>query len=273
MLLHFGQAPTLIVSSAEVAEKVTKTHDVAFSSRPQTRAAIAIFFGVDVAFCPYGEYWRQAKKICVLELLSQKRVQAFQLVRKEEIAVMMDKIRLASTNHAAIDLSDMFLTVTNNVLSRSALGRVYETASGDKSFGELSRLAIDLVAQFCFQDLFPYLGWMDVVTGLVATLKTTSRALHDFLDRVIEEHLLSNREDDSDAKDLVDILLRLQRDGGLDIDLTRDSLKAILMILVPKPHKCHVSTSDSLMLSCGTHPSREVLNVILKQHRISKESK
>ena len=84
MFLHFGKAPTLIVSSAEVAREVMKTYDLAFAGRPQTRAANVFFYGcVDVAFCPYGEYWRQAKKICVLELLSQKRVQAFQFAREE----------------------------------------------------------------------------------------------------------------------------------------------------------------------------------------------
>ncbi|KAJ4822756.1 hypothetical protein Tsubulata_004144 [Turnera subulata] len=44
-LLHLGQVPTLIVSSAEVAEKITKTHDVAFSGRPQTRATSVFSFG------------------------------------------------------------------------------------------------------------------------------------------------------------------------------------------------------------------------------------
>ncbi|CAK7324020.1 unnamed protein product [Dovyalis caffra] len=138
MLLHFGKAPTLIVSSAEVAQEVMKSHDVAFAGRPQTRAADALFYGcVDVAFCPYGEYWRQVKKICVLELLSQKRVQAFQFVRKEEVANMVEKVRLSCLNGAGVDLSDLFLNVSNNIISRSALGRVYENVGDDESFGGL----------------------------------------------------------------------------------------------------------------------------------------
>ncbi|KAJ4822757.1 hypothetical protein Tsubulata_004145 [Turnera subulata] len=139
---------------------------------------------------------------------------------------MMDKIRLASTKPAAVevDLSDMCLIVANNIVSRSALGRVYGDESGDKSFVELSTTALDLSSHFCFQDMLPFLGWMDHLTGLVGKLESTFRALHNFLDQVIEQHQNANKEDNSEAKDIVDILLRLQKDGVLDIDLTRDGV-------------------------------------------------
>ncbi|KAJ6410286.1 hypothetical protein OIU84_007103 [Salix udensis] len=239
MLLHFGKTPTLIVSSAEVAREIMKTHDVAFSGRPQTRAADVFFYGcVDVAFCPYGEYWRQAKKICVLEILSQKRVQAFQFVREEEVANMVEKVRLSCISGAAVDLSDTFLTVSNNIISRSTLGRVYVNEGSDENFGGLSRKVIDLIASFCFKDMFHFLGWVDTLTGLVAGLKNTSRALHDFLDKVIDEHESLINNDESHMKDMVDILLDLQKNGALGIDLTRENIKAILMV--------------SLSLSCPT---------------------
>lgn len=39
LLLHLGRAPTLVVTSAEIAKEVMKTQDVTFSNRVQTRAA------------------------------------------------------------------------------------------------------------------------------------------------------------------------------------------------------------------------------------------
>lgn len=123
----------------------------------------------------------------------------------------------------------MFLTVSNNIISRSALGRVYENEGCDESFGGLSRKAIDLIASFCFKDMFHFLGWMDTLTGLVAGLKHTSKALHNFLDQVIEEHETLMNNDESDMKDFLDILLDLKKNGTLDIDLTRENIKAILM--------------------------------------------
>jgi cytochrome P450 len=93
MFLNFGQTPTLVVSSADVAREMLKTRDVAFSNRSKTTAADALFYAcTNVGFSPYGEYWRQARKICVLELLSLKKVQSFQYVREEEIKALMKKI-------------------------------------------------------------------------------------------------------------------------------------------------------------------------------------
>jgi hypothetical protein len=84
MFLYLGNAPTLVVSSADMAREIMKTHDIVYSNRPKTIAANMLLYGCkDVAFSPYGEYWRQARKICVLELLSLKSVQPFKYVWEE----------------------------------------------------------------------------------------------------------------------------------------------------------------------------------------------
>ena len=57
------------------------------------------------------------------------------------------------------------------------------------------------------------------------------------LDQVIEEHMNNvsseiddDDDDQSDKKDFVDILLQLRKDGMLGAGLTRDNLKAILLV-------------------------------------------
>ncbi|PON72321.1 Cytochrome P [Parasponia andersonii] len=80
------------------ATKISKeimTNSV-FQNRPQIKVADAFYYGcTSIAFCPYGEYWRETKKICVVQLLSLKRVQDFQYVREAEVAEMIKKF----TNH------------------------------------------------------------------------------------------------------------------------------------------------------------------------------
>jgi hypothetical protein len=75
MFLRLGEVPTLVVSSAEAAELVMKTHDLAFCSRPTTSVTIDIVGckGKGLGFAPYGDRWRQMKKIVVVELLSAPR--------------------------------------------------------------------------------------------------------------------------------------------------------------------------------------------------------
>ena len=84
MLLHFGKVLVLIASSAEAAREIMKNQDLIFSNRPQLSiAGRLVYNNRDVAFAPYGEYWRQNRNICVLHLLSSKRVESYRRVREE----------------------------------------------------------------------------------------------------------------------------------------------------------------------------------------------
>ncbi|KAF8378207.1 hypothetical protein HHK36_029545 [Tetracentron sinense] len=212
MLLHLGQAPTLVVSSADMATEIMKTHDIVFANRPITTAAKAILYGCrDVGFAPYGEYWRQMRKICVLQLLSVKRVQSLKYVRGEEVAVMIKKISRSCSSGATINLSEILMSVANNIVYRSVIGRKYEEEDGKNKFGEISKEVMVLFGTFSFGDFFPSLGWMDVLTGFSGKLNKVFRALDAFFDQVIEEHLNSKRDNqDDDKKDFVDILLHIR---------------------------------------------------------------
>lgn len=75
MPLKPGEVSTVAVTSREIAREMLKTHDVNFASRPVILASkIAVYGGLDMLFAPYGAYWRRLRKLCVMEVLSSKRV-------------------------------------------------------------------------------------------------------------------------------------------------------------------------------------------------------
>lgn len=95
--LKLGFIPTVIISSAKLAREVMRTHDLALASRPQLQSARSLFYGcTDIAFAPYGPYWRHVRKICILELLSQRRVDLFAPVRATEARCMVSRIASAT---------------------------------------------------------------------------------------------------------------------------------------------------------------------------------
>lgn len=60
MLLQLGSVPFTVVSSAELSREFLKTHETDII-RPRTKAVDVFFKGCsDVAFCQYGEYYRQS---------------------------------------------------------------------------------------------------------------------------------------------------------------------------------------------------------------------
>ncbi|KAF3438692.1 hypothetical protein FNV43_RR21456 [Rhamnella rubrinervis] len=124
LLLHLGQTPTIVVSSADMVREMIKSHDVVLSNRSQSTATDFLLYGSkDVSFSNYGEYWRQVRKVIVVELVSMKRVQQFQFVRDEEVTLLVNKIRKASLNGDSINLSDKFFGTSNNIVSRIVIGQ------------------------------------------------------------------------------------------------------------------------------------------------------
>lgn len=93
MHLQLGEVSTVIVSSPEVAKEVMKTHDINFSYRPALAVPkITTYVFTNIAFAPYGNYWRHLQKVCTTELLSEARVQSFRSIREEEVLNLIKTI-------------------------------------------------------------------------------------------------------------------------------------------------------------------------------------
>ncbi|XP_068647381.1 cytochrome P450 71A1-like [Aristolochia californica] len=229
MFLYIGSSPILVVSSEEAAQDIMKTHDLVFSDRPSSIISDELFYrGKDVAFAPYGEYWRQVRKISVLHLLSTKRVESFRAVREKEVARMLEKISQAS---GPINLSKLIISTTNNTMSRIALGKYYEgKLSGGIDFHQLLAEFLILLGTIHIGDIFPSLAWIGRLTGLDARLKKNFQQWDDFLEQVIQDHNEKrNNTSEHGPQDLVDILLEVQRDGSIGIPLHKDHIKAVIL--------------------------------------------
>ncbi|GMN58607.1 hypothetical protein TIFTF001_027695 [Ficus carica] len=259
MLLQLGQVPALVVSSADMVKEIIKNHDIAFSSRPKTTAGDFMLYGCqDVGLAPYGEYWRKARKICVLELLSLKRVQQFQFVRDEVTIALIERIRRTSQSSKdfTINLSEMLIAASNNILSRCVLGRNLEKEGDGSRFVELSRKLMENMMAFSVGDFLPSLRWVDNLTGLIGRLKKNFREIDTFFDEVVEEHkaVLEGGVGGSNMKDFVDILLRLQKNGMLDFELTQDNMKAILVDMFIGGSDTTSTALEWLMAKLVRHP-------------------
>ncbi|KAL5544062.1 hypothetical protein UlMin_007846 [Ulmus minor] len=275
MLLKLGHIQTLVVSSADIVKEIIKSHDVVMCNRPTTTAAeIFLFGGRNIALSPYGEYWRQVKKICVLQLLSFKRVKEFQYVREEEAALMADRIRKASLNGSSINMSDMLMATANNVTCRCAIGQASQREVGGRCYAEISRKALVQYTEFCVGDFFPSFGWIDHLRGFIRSLKSTAEEMNDFTDQVVDEHKAGKGDAVSDKKDFLDLLFQIQNDNVLDFELTRADLKALIHDTLVGGTETTSSTSGWLMAELVRNPrvmkkaQEEVRRVVGKKRKI-----
>ncbi|XP_058193842.1 cytochrome P450 736A117-like [Rhododendron vialii] len=231
MLLHFAAAPVLVVSSAAAAREVMKTHDLIFSNRPKSTITTKFLYASkDLASSPYGEYWRQMRSICVLHLLSNRRVQSFRDVREEETAVMIEKIR--SSGSDVVNLSELMVELTGDVVCRAALGRKYGGIGGGggrRGFKEVLGEFAELLGVFDVGDFVPWLKWVNRVNGVYGRVERVAKELDDFLESVVEEHRGRERKGGEREHDFVNVLLEVQRENMAGIPIHGDSVKALIL--------------------------------------------
>nr|XP_043622838.1 cytochrome P450 Tp4149-like [Erigeron canadensis] len=227
VLIHLGSVPVLVVSSAEAAREFLKTHDLIFSSRPKNYIYDILSFGSkDIGFSPYGEYWRQVKSITVLHLLSRKRVQSFRKIREKETIHMIETI--GKSCGSVVDVTQLLFLLTNNLLCQAAIG---------KSYGDHLKYLMDLMARsqyllgaFVVGSYIPWLSWVDRLRGLERGAKKVAKEFHELLDVVIDEHINNNIKADANngGKNLLDILLDLQKENTKKFTLDKDTIKAVI---------------------------------------------
>ncbi|KAL3834257.1 hypothetical protein ACJIZ3_008993 [Penstemon smallii] len=252
MLLHFANRPVIIIQSAEAAMEIMKTHDLAFANRPHTYVQRRLFYNLkDVLMAPYGEYWKKLKSICVLHLLSNKRVQSFQFIRNEETYLLMKKIKSCSSSGSPVNLSEMLKSLNNDVICRSTFGRKYSEGEDGKKFLRLLTELMHLLGRISIGSYIPCLSWIDSVTGFEAKVDKVATELDRFLDQVIQEHQNDNGEG---REDFVDILLKIYYDETTGASIDTDNIKGIILNILAGGTDSTTATLVWAMTGLLRHP-------------------
>ncbi|WCJ37133.1 cytochrome P450 family 71 subfamily B polypeptide 7 [Euphorbia peplus] len=234
--LKLGEVTNIVISSPEAAEKVLKTHGLIFSQRPQMSGARCISYDYkDITFSPYGDYWRQLRKITTMELLAAKRVESFRSIRDEETSKLIESILLVSCSErcSGINLMKMITSLTYCITSRAVYGKVLE---GEDVFVTcLEKIMMELGRGISIADAYPSMKWLERFSGINIRIEKLHQQLDETVEGILSQHRSArlrkiNGGDDSDQKeDLVDVLLNLQEKGDLQIPLTDDTIKALIL--------------------------------------------
>lgn len=232
MHLKLGEVSLVVASSAAAAEVILKTHDAIFASRPSIPLVnILTYGGKGMGVSPYGEYYRQLRKIVTLELLSPKRVSSFRRIREEEAQTI---IRSISQGGSLVNVSDLVARMANNVTVRASVGSKVKDQDG---FIEAMLEGLRLAAGLDMGDLFPSMSWL---VNLISRSRIKTEKIHEKLDQMLESIVQERKErkmktdmmmgeESERAEGLVDVLLRLQKEGGLPFELTDVIIKALIL--------------------------------------------
>ncbi|KDP39285.1 hypothetical protein JCGZ_01042 [Jatropha curcas] len=275
MHLQLGQVTNIFISSPEIAREVMKTHDLIFATRPSLVAVQLVTYNfTDIAFAPYGDYWRQIKKICTMELLTAKRVQLFAPIRQEEVSKVITDI--TSNVGSTINFTNVLTSLTYKILSRSTIGKILK---GEEGF---IRAVMDLTeegAGFNLADFYPSIKLFRMFGSLKHKLKRIHQQVDKMMQNVIDDRRATKRESgvDDEERDIVDVLLRIQEQGDLQLPLTDDNIKAVIFDMFSAGSDSSAATTIWTMSELLKNPSvmekaqAEVRQVFKKKGQVDEE--
>lgn len=247
MHLQFGSFPVVVGSSVEMAKLFLKTHDVVFASRPKTAAGKYTTYNYsDITWSPYGPYWRQARKMCLMELFSTRRLESYEYIRVEETKSLL--ALLYKQSGSPVNLKDHLSTVSLNVISRMVLGKNYLDKSLEGSIvtpEEFKKMLDELFLLSGVLNIGDSIPWIDFLDlqGYVKRMKVLSKKFDRFLEHVLDEHNAKRKGvENYVAKDMVDVLLQLAEDPNLEVKLERHGVKAFTQVR-PTMHETILTTS------------------------------
>ncbi|EAY84783.1 hypothetical protein OsI_06151 [Oryza sativa Indica Group] len=261
MLLRLGEVEAVVASSPDAAREIMRTHDVAFASRPVGPMSRLWFQGADgLVFAPYGEAWRRLRRVCTQELLSHRRVQSFRPVREDELGRLLRAVDAAAAAGTAVNLTAMMSTYVADSTVRAIIGsrRLKDRDAFLRMLDEL----FTIMPGMSLPDLFPSSRLAMLVSRAPGRIMRYRRRMRRIMDSIIHEHQerraaadAAGDDDDDDDEDLVDVLLRLQKEVGAQYPLTTENIKTVMMDIFGAASETSSTTLEWVMAELMRSPS------------------
>ncbi|XP_030441049.1 cytochrome P450 CYP82D47-like [Syzygium oleosum] len=216
--VKMGIYRALIVSNWEIAKQCLTVNDRVFATRPKSVSSEVMAYNYAMfGLAPYGPYWRHVRKIAILDLLSNHRLELLKHLRESEVQASINHIyKRCVENYSGapkkvlVDMKRWFGDITLNVVFRMIVGKRYEDERDEKG-RQAFRDFFDLAGRFVVSDAFPVLRWLDL-DGYEKMMKKTAQELDRVVQGWLNEHKSrrntkkghgSNKDNDQDFMDVL----------------------------------------------------------------------
>ncbi|PIA45974.1 hypothetical protein AQUCO_01600318v1 [Aquilegia coerulea] len=223
--IRLGVHKTLVVSSWEIAKECFTINDKVLATRPSSVAVRVMGYNyASFAFAPYGSYWREARKIAILELLSNHRLELLKHVRFSEVSTSIKELYQVwqencsnSNGFVPAEMKQWFGDLSINVVVRMVAGKRYMGASAKsddegRRFQKAIKEFFYYIGLFIVSDALPFLGWLDI-QGHEKAMKKTAKELDCILEGWLKEHRQSLLDNGTEVQqDFMYVLLSILED-------------------------------------------------------------
>ena len=216
--LRFGSRRVVVITSSSlVQEAFTGQNDINLSSRPfQLTAKYVAYNYTTVGTSPYGDHWRNLRRICSLKILSSNRLTSFLYIRKDEIRRMLT--RLSRDAHSDddgsrfthVELEPLLSDLTfNNIVRLMVAGKRYygDDVDNKEEAERFKKLVHDISMYSSANNSRDYLPVLKLFGNkFEKEVKALGKSMDDILQRLLDEC-----RRDKDGNTMVNHLLSLQQ--------------------------------------------------------------
>ncbi|KAF7849469.1 hypothetical protein BT93_L0763 [Corymbia citriodora subsp. variegata] len=288
--LRFGSRRVVVVSSAEAAEECFTTNDVVLANRPALLMNKHLSYNsTTVLASPYGDHWRNLRRICTLEIFSSTRLNSFLPIQKDEINRLLLKLHKTSSRDLApdegftkVELKSMFSELTFNIIVRMVAGKRYygDDVSNVKeaaSFREIMKEIVRYGGASNPGDFLGVLRW--VFRGFEKRVLGLSKRTDEFLQKLIEEHRESDKNGGygglESKNTMVDHLLSLQE--SQPEYYTDQIIKGLMLVIILAGTDTSAVTLEWAMSELLNHPhalkkAAQELDIVIGEQQLIDEA-
>ncbi|XP_038900544.1 cytochrome P450 81Q32-like [Benincasa hispida] len=208
--LRFGSRLVVVVSSPSVVQECLTKNDIILANRPLLGTGKHLAYNhTTMVVAPYGEHWRNLRRISALELFSTNRLNLFSGIREDEVKGLMVRLRGSSLEEfALVEPESMFLDLMYNAIIRMVGGKkpCEEDKGNSREFREVVTKIMEVGGATNPGDFIPIWNWIDPC-GLEKKIKKLGKTMDELLQDLVD----GVRNEKGEGNAMIHRLLHLQK--------------------------------------------------------------
>ncbi|EFH59844.1 CYP82G1 [Arabidopsis lyrata subsp. lyrata] len=208
--LKLGSYRLVVASDPKTVKECFTTNDLALATRPNIAFGRYVGYNnASLTLAPYGDYWRELRKIVTVHLFSNQSIEMLGHIRSSELNTFIKHLYKGSGGTSIVKIDMLFEFLTFNIILRKMVGKRIgfgEVNSEEWRYKESLKHCEFLAVIPMIGDVIPWLGWLDFAK--ISQMKRLFMELDSVNTKWLQEHLKKRSRNEKDQeRTIMDLLL------------------------------------------------------------------
>ncbi|AEE76989.1 cytochrome p450 [Arabidopsis thaliana] len=208
--LKLGFYRLVVASDPKTVKDCFTTNDLATATRPNIAFGRYVGYNnASLTLAPYGDYWRELRKIVTVHLFSNHSIEMLGHIRSSEVNTLIKHLYKGNGGTSIVKIDMLFEFLTFNIILRKMVGKRIgfgEVNSDEWRYKEALKHCEYLAVIPMIGDVIPWLGWLDFAKN--SQMKRLFKELDSVNTKWLHEHLKKRSRNEKDQeRTIMDLLL------------------------------------------------------------------